>query len=100
MMNTTMNRQENKTLPADMSSVVLSLQLHNLILRPNLKPKITSHSQNRPSPYQSYLNSPLSVDDLVRISYRGPLLRVLPYAQSTTETTTPKNEIPVASVPY
>ena len=100
MMYTTMNRQVNKTLPADMSSVVLSLQLHNLILRPNLKPKITSHSQNRPSPYQSYLNSPLSVDDLVRISYRGPLLRVLPYAQSTTETTTPKNEIPVASVPY
>src|SRR2546428_5952159 len=70
MMNTTMNRQEHETFPADVSSVVLSLQLHNLILRPNLKPKITSHSQNRPSPYHSYLNSPLSVDDLVRISSR------------------------------
>jgi hypothetical protein len=53
-----------------MNSIVISLQLNNLILRPNLKPKTTSHSQNRPSPYDSYLNSPLSVDGLVRISSR------------------------------
>src|SRR5438094_10488331 len=64
MMNPTMNRQEHETFPADMSGVMLSLQLHNLILRPNLKPNITSHSQNIPSPYHSYIHSPLSVDDL------------------------------------
>ncbi len=50
MMNPTMNREEQETFPADMSSVMLSLQLHNLILRPDLKSKITSHSQSRPAP--------------------------------------------------
>jgi len=45
MMNTTMNRQQRKTIQTDMSNVMLSLQLNNLILRPNLKPKITSHGQ-------------------------------------------------------
>src|SRR5947209_10530377 len=48
MMNTTMNRQEHKTVHTDMNSTMISLQLHNLILTPNLKPKTTSHSQNRP----------------------------------------------------
>ena len=47
MMNTTMNRQENKTLPTHMNSMMLNLQLDNLILRPNLKPKATSHSQSQ-----------------------------------------------------
>src|SRR5260370_14600842 len=48
MMNTTMNSQQRKTIHTDMNSMMLSLQLHNLILTPNLKPKTTSHSQNKP----------------------------------------------------
>ena len=36
-----MNRQQRKTVHTDMSSMMISLQLNNLILRPNLKPKIT-----------------------------------------------------------
>jgi len=47
MMNTTMNRQESKTVHTDMRSMMISLQFHNLILRSNLKPKTTNHSQNR-----------------------------------------------------
>src|SRR5207249_12114242 len=47
MMNTTMNRQQRKTIHTDMNSTMISLQHNNLILRPNLKPKTTSHSQNR-----------------------------------------------------
>src|SRR5467141_2526451 len=50
MMNTTMNRQQRKTIHTDMNSMMISLQLHNLILSPNLKPKTTSHSQNRSIP--------------------------------------------------
>ena len=42
-----MNRQESKTVQTDMSSMMISLQLHNLILRPNLKPKTTNHSQKQ-----------------------------------------------------
>jgi hypothetical protein len=45
-----MNRQQSKTIQTDMNGTMISLQLHNLILRPNLKPKTTSHSQNRHSP--------------------------------------------------
>ncbi|OLD79011.1 hypothetical protein AUF62_00925 [archaeon 13_1_20CM_52_20] len=48
MMNTTMNRQQHKTIHTDMNRMMISLQHNNLILRPNLKPKTTSHSQNRP----------------------------------------------------
>ena len=47
MMNTTMNSQQRKTIHTDMNSTMISLQHNNLILRPNLKPKTTSHSQNR-----------------------------------------------------
>ncbi len=47
MMNTTMNRQQSKTGQTDMNSMMISLQLNNLILRPNLKPKTTSHNQTR-----------------------------------------------------
>ena len=46
MMNTTMNRQQRKTVQADMSSMMLRNQLNNLILRPNLKSEITCHSQD------------------------------------------------------
>src|SRR6266705_6147862 len=42
MMNTTMNRQQYETFSADVSRVMISLQLDDLILRPNLKPKTTS----------------------------------------------------------
>src|SRR6266702_7791289 len=45
MMNTTMNRQQRKTVHTDMNRMMISLQHNNLILRPNLKPKTTSHSQ-------------------------------------------------------
>jgi len=50
MMNSTMNRQQRKTVHTDMNSMMISLQHNNLILRPNLKPKTTSHSQNRSTP--------------------------------------------------
>src|SRR5213080_3501252 len=64
-MNPTMNRQEHKTTLTDPSSMMISHQLNNLILTPNLKPKTTSHNQNRLSPDSpNCLNSPLSVDDL------------------------------------
>jgi len=46
-MNTTMNRQQRKTIHTDMNSTMISLQHNNLILRPNLKPKTTSHSQSK-----------------------------------------------------
>src|SRR5437660_11889323 len=46
MMNTTMNRQQRKTVHTDMNSMMISLQLHNLSLRPNLKPKTTCHRQS------------------------------------------------------
>ena len=79
MMNTTMNRQQRKTVQTDMNSVMISLQLNDLILRPNLKPKTTSHSQRKLTPDSNNgLNSPLSVDDIIRISYRDYLLRVFP----------------------
>jgi len=51
MMNPTMNRQEHKTTLTDPSSMMISLQLDNLNLTPNLKPKTTSHNQNQtPTP--------------------------------------------------
>src|SRR6266568_720450 len=63
MMNTTMNRQQRKTVHTDMSSMMLSLQLNNLILRPNLKSEITCHSQRRLSPASTKgLDSPLSIE--------------------------------------
>ncbi|HEX9612099.1 MAG TPA: hypothetical protein VGA05_00615 [Candidatus Bathyarchaeia archaeon] len=65
MMNTTMNSQQRQTVHTDMNSMMISLQLHNLILRPNLKPKTTSHSQNRLSPLD-VLISPLSVKEIGR----------------------------------
>ena len=64
MMNTTMNRQQRKTVHTDMNSTMISLQHNNLILRPNLKPKTTSHSQsNSILTPPNGLNSPLSVED-------------------------------------
>jgi hypothetical protein len=39
MMNTTMNRQERKTVHTDMNNMMISLQLHNLILGSNFKSK-------------------------------------------------------------
>src|SRR5205807_8751379 len=64
MMNTTMNRQQPKTAHTDMNRMMISLQHNNLILRPNLKPKTTSHSQNRTNQIPEGLNSPLSVENL------------------------------------
>src|SRR5467141_1707766 len=43
MMNTTMNRQQSKTVHTDMSNMVLSHQFNNLILGSNFEPKIASH---------------------------------------------------------
>jgi len=58
-----MNRQEHKTTCADMSGMMIGLQLDNLILTPNLKPKTTSHNQGRL--FLKFLISlPLSVEDL------------------------------------
>ncbi len=59
-----MNRQEHKTTLTDPSTMMISLQLNNLILTPNLKPKTTSHDQSRrvhASP--NGLSLPLSVED-------------------------------------
>jgi len=53
MMNTTMNRQQRKTIYTDMNSMMTSLKPNNLILRPNLKPKTTSHSPKQTQPYFS-----------------------------------------------
>ncbi|HVH14475.1 MAG TPA: hypothetical protein VNA15_01995 [Candidatus Angelobacter sp.] len=59
-----MNRQQRKTVHTDMNSTMISLQLNNLILRPNLKPKTTSHSQNGSMlASTSGLCFPLSVED-------------------------------------
>src|SRR6266702_7158948 len=66
MMNTTMNSQQPKTVQTDISSMMISLQHNNLILRPNLKPKTTSHSQKQTHLPPSGLSSPLSIDDLFR----------------------------------
>ncbi len=44
-MNPTMNSQKHKTIRADMGAMVIGLQLDNITLRPNLKPKTTSHNQ-------------------------------------------------------
>jgi len=59
-----MNSQEHKTTLTDPSRMMISQQLDNLVLRPNLKPKTTSHSQNRPNRPPSGLNSPLRIEDL------------------------------------
>src|SRR5437667_12052502 len=65
MMNTTMNRQQPKTVHTDMNSTMISLQHNNLILRPNLKPKTTNHSQSKTHPHLSNgPNSPLSIESL------------------------------------
>src|SRR5437667_10936961 len=72
MMNTTMHRQERKTFHTDMNSMMISLQHNNLILRPNLKPKTTNHSQNRPTRSSGGLNSPLSVHYLVQRDPASP----------------------------
>ena len=64
MMNTTMNRQQRKTIHTDLNNMMISLQLDYLILRPNLKPKTTSHSQIRRVPATpDDLILPLSVED-------------------------------------
>jgi hypothetical protein len=63
MMNTTMNRQQRKTVHTDMNSMMISLQRNNLILRPNLKPKTTSHSHSRTISPAIGLDSPLSIED-------------------------------------
>src|SRR5437773_9934161 len=71
MMNTTMNRQESKTVQTDMSSMMLSNQLDNLILRSNFKSKVTCHSQRRPSPVSTNgPNSPLSIEPSSAIARR------------------------------
>src|SRR6266700_4882871 len=63
MMNTTMNRQQRKTIHTDMNGTIISLQHNNLILRPNLKPKTTSHSHRALYPTLLMPSvSPLSVD--------------------------------------
>src|SRR5437870_13090831 len=49
MMNTTMNRQQRKTVHTDMRSMMLSHQLNDLVVRSNLKPKVTCHSQTKPT---------------------------------------------------
>ena len=59
-----MNRQQHKTLPTNMNNMMLSHQLNDLIVRSNLKPEITSHSQNRHEPAIICLNSSLSVESL------------------------------------
>src|SRR5438034_2601983 len=65
-MNPTMNSQEHKTTRADMGSMVIGLQLDNIILRPNLKPKTTSHGQTKQHATFPYGNSlPLSVEPLL-----------------------------------
>ena len=47
MMNTTVNSQQCKTVQTDMSSMMLSHQLDNLIFWSNFEPKVTHHSQPR-----------------------------------------------------
>src|SRR5947208_8449585 len=82
MMNTTMNRQQRKTVHTDMNNMMISLQLHNLILRPNLKPKTTSHSQNRPiSASSDGPGLPLSVED----RQARPLLCGITFTMSVSE---------------
>src|SRR6266516_314620 len=46
-MHPTMNRQEHKTTLTNPSSMMISPQLDNLILRPNLEPKVARHDQGR-----------------------------------------------------
>src|SRR5438309_11583114 len=76
MMNTTMNRQQRKTVHTDMNSMMISLQHNNLILRPNLKPKTTSHSQNRHvSTFSKPLSLPLSIEDPSRGNFLVRLCR-------------------------
>ena len=62
-----MNRQEHKTTLTDPSSMMISPQLNNLILTPNLKPKTTSYNQSRL--ILARLNGfslPLSIENLFR----------------------------------
>src|SRR5207302_10733612 len=61
MMNTTMNSQQRKTVHTDMNSTMISLQHHNLILRPNLKPKTTSHRQKQTSLFLTDFSLPITV---------------------------------------
>jgi len=57
-----MNSQQRKTVHTDMNSTMISLQHHNLILRPNLKPKTTSHSQKQTRLFLTGFSLPLSVE--------------------------------------
>ncbi len=59
-----MNRQQYETFSADVSRVMISLQLDDLILRPNLKSKTTCHRQRKNIlPTNGGLSLPLSVED-------------------------------------
>ena len=49
-MNPTMNSQKHKTIRTDMGSMVIGLQLDNLIVTPNLKTKTTSYRHSRHVP--------------------------------------------------
>src|SRR5207247_10111041 len=68
-MNPTMNRQEHKTTLTDPSSMMISHQLHNLILTPNLKPKTTSHNQTRRILALVGLSLPLSIENFLHRAY-------------------------------
>src|SRR5438309_465269 len=63
MMNTTMNSQQRKTVHTDMNSMMISLQLDNLVVGSNFKSEVTSHGQTRLIPSPNGLNSPLSIED-------------------------------------
>jgi len=74
-MNPTMNSQEHKTTLTDPSSMMISLQLHNLILKPNLKPKTTSHSQTRRILDLVGLSLPLSIENFFHRTYSRRLTK-------------------------
>ena len=57
MMNTTMNRQQRKTIHTDMNSTMISLQLNNLGVRSNFKSKVTSYGQTRLIPFPESLST-------------------------------------------
>jgi len=74
-MNPTMNRQEHKTTLTDPSSMMISLQLDNLILTPNLKPKITRNSQARSILDLVGLSLPLSIENFFHRAYSRRLTK-------------------------
>jgi len=64
-MNTTMNRQQHKTIQTDSSGMMLGFQLDNLILSRNLEPKTTSNRQSRLFPASHIgVRPPLRVGNL------------------------------------